>query len=142
VLGIADADSAEHRSASKNLFIVPVSCPVPVRAPGAPQLSGTATIRIRRDSRAFRIYKHEEIEEGYFCNYESNPARQAELEAAGLRFTGFGPQGEARIAELEKTPAGKPHPWFFVTLFQPMLASAPGHPHPVIVSFLKAARRH
>ncbi|MGB7866323.1 MAG: hypothetical protein WCF74_23225, partial [Candidatus Sulfotelmatobacter sp.] len=40
VLGIADADSAENNSGSKNIVIYPVACAVPGRKGNAPKLSG------------------------------------------------------------------------------------------------------
>ena len=106
---------------------------MPDRAPGAPKLSGAAKVRIRPGTRAHQLYQREEIDERYFCNYEMNPKYQAQFEASGLHITGVGPQGEPRIFEL---PA---HRYFFATLFQPMLSSEPGKPHPVIVSFVQAA---
>ncbi len=138
-MGLSDATSDEEGVPSTNMIIVPVSCPVPNRAAGAPKLSGDNNVRVVRDSRAFQIYGTDFIYEGYFCNYEVNLAYQERLAAAGLRLTGFGAGGEARIAESEaRTETGQPHPFFFATLFQPALHSAPGKPHPVIVSFLQA----
>jgi CTP synthase (UTP-ammonia lyase) len=51
VLGIADADSAENNSGSKNIVIYPVSCAVPDRKGKAPKLSGAVPeIRLRPGS--------------------------------------------------------------------------------------------
>src|SRR6202790_3757913 len=51
VLGIADADSAENVSGSKNIVISPVACAVPDRGTNAPKLSGKIPeIRIRPGS--------------------------------------------------------------------------------------------
>ena len=133
MLGLADANSAEHGVPSENVVVAPVSCPVPNRKEGAPKLSGHDTIVLKTGSRAFEIYRRKEISEEYFCNYELNPGYRPRLEATGMEFTGFGPQGEARIAELPK------HRFYFVTLFQPPLSSAPGKPHPVVVGYLQAA---
>src|SRR5215472_16357157 len=48
VLGIADADTAENNSGSKNIVIYPVACAVPDRGPNQPKLSGIVPeIRIR-----------------------------------------------------------------------------------------------
>jgi CTP synthase (UTP-ammonia lyase) len=134
-MGLADAQSAEHGVASENLIVAPVACPLPNRAEGAPKLSGSDTIRLQPGTLAFRIYQREEVTEEYFCNYELNPAYQPRMEAAGLRISGFGPNGEGHVAELPT------HPFFFVSLFQPPLSSAPGHPHPVVIHYLRAAAR-
>jgi CTP synthase (UTP-ammonia lyase) len=135
VVGLADANSAEHGVASENIVVAPVSCPVLNRKEGAPKLSGHDTIRLKPGSRGFEIYGQKEISEEYFCNYELNPAYRPRLEAAGLEFTGFGSQGEARVAELPG------HRFYFVTLFQPPLSSTPDKPHPVVGSYLEAAGR-
>ena len=119
----------EHGTSTSDPSIVPFSCPVP--ADGAPKLSGAGAIRLKPGSRAYRIFKREQITEEYFCNYEVNPDYEAKLEAAGLHITGRGPGGEARIEELA-------HDRFFVaTLFQPQLTSAAtGRPHPFILEYL------
>jgi CTP synthase (UTP-ammonia lyase) len=65
VLGIADADSAEHGSASGNLVIAPVSCAAPNRLPGGPKLSGSDRILLLPDSRIAGIYRRLEISEEY-----------------------------------------------------------------------------
>ncbi|HYM09830.1 MAG TPA: hypothetical protein VEU62_03815, partial [Bryobacterales bacterium] len=87
-------------------------------------------------SRVYEIYGQAEIEEGYFCNYELNPQYQPQLEAAGLQMTGFGENGEVRVAELPG------YSFFIVTLYQPPLRSTREKPHPLIVAFLEAAARH
>ncbi len=141
VMGIADAHSAEYGTDSKNIVVTPVSCPVPNRPAGQPRLSGAVDctenrIRIKPETRAFRIYQREGVLEEYFCNYEANLAFQSRFDAAGLRISGFGPGGEARIVEFS------PHRFFLATLFQPMRATAPGRPHPLIVSYLQAAAQY
>lgn len=141
VLGLADAHSAEYDTDSRNVVVVPVSCPVPNRPAGAPRLSGAVecpetTIRILPGTRAAEIYKCEKVVEEYFCNYESNPAFQSRFDAAGLRLSGVGPHGEARIVEIPS------HRWFLATLFQPQRATAPGRPHPIFVAYLNAVARH
>lgn len=141
VMGLADAHSAEYGTDSKNIVVVPVSCPVPNRPAGQPKLSGAVdcpetTIRILPGTRAAKIYQRKKAVEEYFCNYEANLAFQSRFDAAGLRVTGVGPQGEARIVEI---PA---HPWFLATLFQPQRATAPGRPHPLFVDYLRAAAQY
>lgn len=91
------------------------------------------TIRVAPDSRAARIYGQRQIEEGFNCSYELNPAFEAVLEAHGLRVTARGERDEACIVELAD------HRFFIATLFQPQLASAPGAPHPLITAYLEAA---
>jgi CTP synthase (UTP-ammonia lyase) len=133
VLGIADAEHAEEHPGAGTLVITAVSCPVPNRSAGAPNLSGTMTLRIRDRSKAREILGQSEIEEEYFCNFELNPEYRPQFESAGLAFTGEGLGGEARIFELSS------HPFFLGTLFQPQRGSTSRRPHPLIVAFARAA---
>jgi len=132
-MGIADADSAEHHSVSKNFIIAPVSCPVPDRRAGAPKLLGPLRLRVQPGCRLAAIYSGCAIFEEHFCNYEVNPAYHQALENAGLKLTAFDEAGELRAVELPD------HPFFIATLYQPQLSSTETKPHPVIVEFLKAA---
>ena len=132
-MGIADADSAEHVSASINLIITAVACPVPSRRDGARKLSGLSRLRIQPGCRLAAIYRGSEIEEEYFCNYEVNPQYHKDLENAGMRLAAFGEGGELRAVELPD------HRFFIATLFQPQLSSSERRPHPVVVEFLTAA---
>jgi len=132
VLGIADADSAEHPTDSRSFIIHPVSCPAPNRLAGGPKLSGACHLRVEPGSRLAEIYGGLEAEEEYFCNYEVNRQYLSDFAAAGLKLSAFDDNGELRAIEL-------PGPRFFVaTLFQPQLSSTEARPHPLIVAFLRA----
>lgn len=132
-MGIADADSAEHDTASKNLIIAPVACPVPGRRDGAPKLSGACKLRIKPGCRLAGIYRASEIEEEYFCNFEVNPEYHQRFEESGLLPAAFDQNGELRAVELADRR------FFVATLYQPQLSSTVERPHPVIVEFLTAA---
>lgn len=131
MLGIADADSGEYDSGSKNIVITPVSCAVPNRAAGAPKLSGAGRVRIEGGSLLRSIYGADTVDEEYFCNYEVNPEYEGKLETAGLQVTARGPDGEARAVEI------RGHRFFLATLFQPQLSSTPDRPHPVFLAYLR-----
>jgi CTP synthase (UTP-ammonia lyase) len=117
--------------------MVPVACPVPDRAEGAPKLSGRLAIDLQPDTRAARIYGRTRIDEEYFCNFELDPAFQPQLAASGLCLSGLGERGEIRIVELLG------HRFFVATAFLPQHTSAPGRPHPLVTAYLEAvlARR-
>jgi CTP synthase (UTP-ammonia lyase) len=133
VMGIADAESAEHGVPSANMLITAVACPMPNRAAGSPRLQGAATIQLRRGTRVREIYARDEISERYFCNFEVNPAYCDALKKAGLVLSGFSETGDVRVIELPR------HPFFIATLFQPQLSSEPGKPHPLIRAFVGAS---
>ena len=135
MMGIADADSAEHATSSQSLIIAPVTCPVSDRRDGAPKLSGACKLRIKPGCRLAAIYGACEIEEEYFCNFEVNPAYRERFEMAGLSLIAFDDRGELRAVELPV------HRFFIATLYQPQLSSTDERPHPVIVEFVAAASR-
>jgi len=113
-------------------LIVLVSCPVTDRPEGAPRLWGKLKIKVSPDSLAFRIYQQSDIEEVFNCNYELNQAFQGMIAETGLRITGLGDNGEARIVELAE------HRFFLATSYLPQLSSEEGRPHPLIVAYLEA----
>ena len=88
VLHIADADSAENNSGSKNIIIYPVACAVPDRNGNAPKLSGAVPeIRLRPGSYLQTYYgkNKEVVTEEFFCNFEINP----EFEWTTMQFGGL-----------------------------------------------------
>jgi CTP synthase (UTP-ammonia lyase) len=136
VLGIADADSAENNSGSKNIVIYPVACAVPDRKGNAPKLSGAVPeIRLRPGSYLQSFYgKGKEIvTEEFFCNFEVNPEYEWATMEAGFPVVARGAQGEIRAIE---SPT---HRFFVATLFQPQLSSTEKTPHPVVLAFVQAA---
>ncbi len=136
VVGIADADSAENNSGSKNIIIYPVACAVPDRKGDAPKLSGKVPeIRLRPGSYLQSFYgkKTETVTEEYFCNFEVNPEYEWTTMEAGFPVVARGPQGEIRAVE---SPT---HRFFVATLFQPQLSSTEKKPHPVVNAFVQAA---
>jgi CTP synthase (UTP-ammonia lyase) len=151
VLGIADADSAENNSASKNIIIYPVACAVPDgnskdrnsndrhsndRNRNAPKLSGPIPeIRLRPGSFLQKFYGKDTVTEEFFCNFEINPEFEWAPMEAGFPIVARGPNGEIRAIE---SPA---HRFFVATLFQPQLSSTAKNPHPLIIAFLEAARQ-
>ena len=134
VLGIADADSAENNSGSKNIIIYPVACAVPDRGADAPKLSGVVPeIRLRPGSFLQSYYAQDKVAEEFFCNFEINPDYEWTTIEAGFPVVARGPQGEIRAIE---SPS---HKFFIATLFQPQLSSQPDKPHPLVIAFVQAA---
>ncbi len=133
MLEIRDAGHLENNPNAATPLIVLVSCPVPERPEGASRLSGRLKIKVSPDSLASSIYQCSETEEEFNCNYELDPAYQSVIEDKGMRVTGTGENGEARIVELSD------HRFFLATAFQPHFSSEKGRPHPLISAFLEAA---
>jgi CTP synthase (UTP-ammonia lyase) len=136
VLNIADADSAENNSGSKNIVIYPVACTVIGVKGGAPKLSGVVPeIRLRPGSYLQSFYGKEKevVSEEFFCNFEVNPEFEWATMEAGFPVVARGVNGEIRAIE---SPT---HRFFVATLFQPQLSSTEKKPHPVVLAFVQAA---
>lgn len=136
VLHIADADSAENHSESKNIIVYPVACAVPDRTGKSPRLSGAVPeIRLRPGSYLQSYYgkDKETVTEEFFCNFEINPEFEWATMEAGFPIVARGPQGEIRAIE---SPT---HRFYLATLFQPQLSSTEKNPHPIVLAFVQAA---
>jgi CTP synthase (UTP-ammonia lyase) len=93
----------------------------------------TDTVRLEAGSLAARLYGRHQTLEDYYCNYGLNPEYRARLERAGLRVSGVGADGEARLVELPG------HPFFLATLFLPQSRSRPTAPHPLLAGWAAVA---
>ena len=86
-------------------------------------------------TRARDIYGSETVLERHRHRYEVNVNFMAQLEEKGLKFSGLSPDG--RLPEIVEYPD---HPWFIGVQFHPELRSRPLDPHPLFVSYIKAAK--
>ena len=76
-----------------------------------------------------------EISERHRHFYEVNPQYVAEMEKAGMVFSGISPDGKLmEILELPKNV----HPFFLGSQFHPEFKARPLHPHPLFSAFVKA----
>jgi CTP synthase len=95
---------------------------------------GAYPCEIKKSSLANKIYGSNSITERHRHRYEVNITYKKQLEDAGLIFSGMSPDGQlTEIIEI------KDHPFFVGVQFHPELKSKPFAPHPVFVSFVKAA---
>ena len=89
------------------------------------------------DSIVGNTYNTKTIEERHRHRYEYNNEFREQLEAAGLKTTGTNPEtGLVEIVEIEN------HPWFVGVQYHPEYKSTVANPHPLFVSFVKAANEH
>ncbi|MCY4237808.1 MAG: CTP synthase [Rhodospirillaceae bacterium] len=95
---------------------------------------GAYPARLSRGSKVHGIYGETLISERHRHRYEVNINYMERLEAVGMHFSGLSPEGALpEIVELEG------HPWFVGVQFHPELKSRPFAPHPLFMSFIKAA---
>jgi len=85
-------------------------------------------------SRVSEIYSATSIRERHRHRYEVNINYKQRLEKRGLLFSGMSPDGQ--LPEIVEIPD---HPWFIGVQFHPELRSKPFEPHPLFISFIKAA---
>jgi CTP synthase (UTP-ammonia lyase) len=127
VLGFEDAQHAEYDPYASRLIISKLACSLVGR---------TMPITLVPNSAAAQYYGRTQIEEQYYCNFGVNPQHVPLLRSGPLRIVGSDPEGEVRVVELAD------HPFFIGTLYVPQMRSTESNPHPLLVGFLRAARRH
>jgi CTP synthase len=95
---------------------------------------GAYPCALKKDSTAFRAYKLPDISERHRHRYEFNNDLWEKLEEAGLVVSGTSP--DKQLVEIVELPG---HPWFLGCQFHPEFKSKPMDPHPLFVSFIRAA---
>jgi CTP synthase len=97
---------------------------------------GAQDIELSEGSLARSLYGAEMIRERHRHRYEFNNNYLEAYRKAGMRFSGFSPDGLVEIIELPE------HPWFVATQFHPEFTSNPRDGHPLFTGFVKAARAY
>lgn len=126
VVGIADAEHAEHDPTASRLLINALACSLVGKVMDVTLVEGSA---------AHRAYGATSATERYYCRFGLNPHYVEPLIRGGLVVSGTDQDGEARIVELPSLR------FFVATLFVPQTSSARGAPHPLISAYLQAARQ-
>jgi CTP synthase len=134
VLGLSEANSREFDPAAADLVIDLMEEQKQVTMKGGTMRLGSYPCRIKPSTLAHRIYGAEEVNERHRHRYEVNSAYLPALAEHGLKAAGTSPDGGlCETVELEG------HPWFFGCQFHPEYKSKPNQPHPVFVSYVRAA---
>ncbi len=137
VAGLQDADSTEFNEDTPFPVIFKLRDLVDVEELGGTMRLGEWQCRLKEGSLASEIYEGAEvIGERHRHRYEFNPDFREPLEREGLIFSGISPDG--KFVEMVELPKEK-HPHFVACQFHPEYKSKPLAPHPLFVSFVKAA---
>jgi CTP synthase len=91
---------------------------------------------LKEGSHISEIYGSTDVSERHRHRYEVNIDYKAQLEEAGLIFSGMSPDG--LLPETIEYPRDV-HPWFIGVQYHPELKSRPFEPHPLFASFIAAA---
>ncbi len=98
---------------------------------------GAYACKLNPDSNSFKAYKKAMVYERHRHRYEFNNKYRKDFENNGIRLAGINPDKNlVEIIEL------KDHPWFVGVQFHPEYSSTVKEPHPLFVSFVKAAIVH
>ncbi len=143
LLGLHEAHSTELRPDTPDPVVAQMATwrrgeAVEVRT-AAGDLGGTMRLGayeavLAPGSRIAEIYGETRISERHRHRYEVNTEYRERLEAQGLRFGGFSPDGI-----LPETVEYPDHPWFIGVQYHPEFKSRPSAPHPLFASFVAAA---
>ncbi|ETN97031.1 CTP synthase [Zhouia amylolytica] len=137
VLGFEDANSTEMDSKTTHPVIDLMEDQQGVEYKGGTMRLGAWDCELKDGSIVKDVYKETIISERHRHRYEFNNKYKQQIEAAGLKATGFNPKtGLVEIVELES------HPWFVGVQYHPEYKSTVANPHPLFVAFVKAALKY
>jgi CTP synthase len=134
VLGFKDANSTEMNPGTTNPVIDLLEGQKKITKKGGTMRLGEYPCKIEEGTLAFEIYKSKEITERHRHRYEFNNDYLNDFAKHGLTASGINPEGGlVEIVEI------KNHTWFVGVQFHPEYKSTVANPHPLFVSFVKAA---
>jgi CTP synthase len=96
---------------------------------------GDYSCKLVPGSRAAKAYGQGFVQERHRHRYELNNQFRAQLEQAGMVFSGISPDGE--LVEISEITG---HPWMVGCQFHPEFGSRPGCPHPLFCDFIGVAK--
>lgn len=98
---------------------------------------GEQDCKLQPGSLVHKLYNRDVIAERHRHRYEFNSTFMAELQKAGLSFTGT--SADESLAEVIEIAD---HPWFVGCQFHPEFTSTPRNGHPLFSGFVQAARKY
>ncbi|MFW6774821.1 CTP synthase [Nocardioides sp. CPCC 205120] len=140
VAGLGAADSTEFDPATPEPVIATMAEQA-AYVEGAGDLGGTMRLGLypadlAEGSIVREVYGTGRVEERHRHRYEVNNAYRAQLEEAGLVFSGRSPDDE--LVEFVELPR-EVHPYYVSTQAHPELMSRPTRPHPLFAGLVRAA---
>jgi len=137
VIGLEGAQSREVNPDAKYAVIDLMNDQKNVTQKGGTMRLGSYDCKLVRGSHSYKAYGKGNIEERHRHRYEFNNAYLDQLKDSDLKPVGVNPEtGLVEVVEL------KSHPYFVGVQFHPELKSTVENPHPLFVSFVKAAAEY
>jgi len=134
VAGLDSANSTEFDKNSPYKVVDLMEEQKNVAGYGATMRLGSFPCKLLKNSKAYSVYKEEEIKERHRHRYEFNGEYKQILEENGLVISGTSPDG--LLAEIIEYPKND---WFVACQFHPEFKSRPQKPHPLFLGFIGAA---
>ena len=134
VLGLTDANSTEMNPSTPHPVIDLMESQKNITNKGGTMRLGAWDCVLKEGSIVKDIYKVDSIRERHRHRYEFNNKYKEQIEAAGMKATGFNP--ETNLVEIIEIPE---HNWFVGVQYHPEYKSTVANPHPLFVAFVKAA---
>ena len=137
VCGLDKANSTEIDEATPHPVVDLMPDQRGVTDKGATMRLGTYPCVLAEGTRSRDAYGASDIVERHRHRWEVNNNYRDTLTRKGLVLSGLSPDG--RLVEMIELPT---HPYFVACQFHPEFKSRPLDPHPLFVTFIKAAAEH
>ena len=134
VLHLKNANSIEMDSNTPHPVINLMEDQKKVTNKGGTMRLGAWDCKVSENSKTYQAYNTSFISERHRHRYEYNNQYSKQLEDAGLKATGINPK--TGLVEIIEIPT---HAWFVGVQYHPEYKSTVLNPHPLFVSFIKAA---
>jgi CTP synthase len=139
VLGWQNANSTEFNPAAEYPVISLLEEQMGLEQKGGTMRLGGFPALITENTLAHKEYGATRIRERHRHRFEFTYRYRAEMEKAGLIFSGISPDKQlVEIVELKQSQ----HPWFLGCQFHPEFQSKPTEPNPLFAGFVRAAAAH
>jgi len=137
VLGLKDAHSTEMAPETINPVIDLMENQKTVCKKGGTMRLGAFPCTISKNTLAYEVYRTDDITERHRHRYEFNNRYLDQFQKAGMIASGINTKDNlVEMIELNN------HPWFVGIQFHPEYKSTVANPHPLFVSFVKAAIKY
>ena len=137
IIGLKDAHSTEFNPKTSQRIFLKLKELTDIEEMGHNMRLGSYSCSLKKESLAFSVYKHSNIQERHRHRFEFNPAYENRFHGHGMQVSGK--NLERNLVEMVEIPN---HPWFLGCQFHPEFRSKPLQPHPLFVDFVKAAKGH
>ena len=134
VKNIGNANSTEMDEQTPNPVIDLMEDQKELSNMGGTMRLGAWACQLEKDSKSNHIYNTQNISERHRHRYEFNNQYKEQLFDDDFKIAGVNPDTQL-VEVVENTK----HPWFIGVQFHPEYKSTVSNPHPLFVSFIKAA---